>query len=339
MRGSGVFFRPLSSRAIRDQTACGLKKTPDPLALPPSRERSPNSARFWGLLLLLAISCGSLLVAPATISAGDPVQLTHDGRVKFTTLVVPEGQEAWYVEYQTPRLYRLMKVNLKSGAISRLHPDAVTSEFEPAIAADGKSYAYLKLIGALRISVVVRERNGTQQYEIPPGEGLSGLRGPARSADHSTLAWVYPDGALQHIFLTSDSGATRRPFTSGANMNHWPNFSPDGKRIVWGSTRDGNYELYSSDLNGGNLKRLTNSPNQDIRPKFSPDGRRIAFVSHRDLNAEVYVMNADGSQPMRITNNIERDDYPSWHPNGKQLVVVSERDGRHDLYLYDVPSP
>lgn len=273
----------------------------------------------------------------AALSAGEPVQITHDGRAKFTTLVVPEGNEAWYVEYETPRIYRLMRVNLKTGASSRLHPEAVTGEFEPTMAADGKAYAYLKLIGALRISVVVRERNGTQLYEIPPGEGLSGLRGPALSPDHSTLAYVYPDAALQHIHFASNNGSTRRQFTSGANMNHWPCFSPDGKRIVYGSNRDGNYELYSSDLNGNDLKRLTNNPYQDIRPKYSPDGRKIAFVSHRDNNFEIYVMNVDGSNPVRITNDIERDDYPSWHPNGKQLLVVSERDGRHDLYMYDVP--
>lgn len=282
------------------------------------------------VLFVLSFSCSA--------SGTEPKQLTHDGRVKFTTLVVPDGQEVWYVEYETPRAFRLQKLRLSDLVVTRLHPDASTFEFEPTISAEGKSYAYLKAIGLLRISTAVRERKtGGLLYEIPPGEGLSGLRGPALSPDGAILAYVYPDGGSQHIHFATSNGTVRRQFTSGAHMNHWPCFSPDGKRIVYGSNRDGNYELYSCDLNGNDLKRLTNSPYQDIRPKYSPDGRRIAFVSHRDNNFEIYVMNTDGTNPVRITNNIERDDYPSWHPNGKQLVVVSERDGRHDLYLYDVP--
>ena len=348
--GSGREAEVCSLESIQAERASGafvrFHLSPPSPPLPPQGGKGEVRARglatlsrvIWiGKLTCASFLLGLLLLDSGLATAGEPLQLTHDGRAKFTTLVLPEGQEAWYVEYETPRIYRLMKVNLKTGATARLHPEAVTGEFEPAMSADGKAYAYLKLIGALRISVVVRERNGTQLYEIPPGEGLSGLRGPALSPDHATLAYVFPDAALQHIHLATNSGATRRQFTSGANMNHWPNFSPDGKRIVFGSNRDGNYELYSADLNGNDLKRLTNSPYQDIRPKFSPDGRRIAFVSHRDNNFEIYVMNADGSSPVRITHNVERDDYPSWHPNGKQLLVVSERDGRHDLYFYDVP--
>lgn len=267
--------------------------------------------------------------------ANEPIRLTHDGRVKFTTLVTPDGREVWYVEYETPKFFRLMRLRLKDGMTERLHPTATTSEFEPAIAADGEFYAYLKTTGVLRVSAVVRKREGGQEYEIPPGAGFSGLRSPALSPDHATLAYVSADRGNQHIYLATQQGAQRRPFTSGLGINNWPDFSPDGKRIVFSSTRDGNYEIYVGEISGGTPRRLTDHPLQDIRPRFSPDGRRIAFVSHRDGNAEIYVMNADGSGIARLTNNPERDDYPTWHPNGKQLVIVSERDGQHDLYLVE----
>jgi TolB protein len=116
-----------------------------------------------------------------------------------------------------------------------------------------------------------------------------------------------------------------------------PMTNPDGpKQIVFGSTRDGNFELYSMKFDGTDVVRLTENRFQDVRPKFSPDGKHIAFVSTRAGNHEVYIMNSDGSDIRRVTRHEERDDYPVWHPDGRQLVVVSERNGSHDLYLIAV---
>ncbi|MFO1092924.1 MAG: hypothetical protein U0992_06355 [Planctomycetaceae bacterium] len=124
--------------------------------------------------------------------------------------------------------------------------------------------------------------------------------------------------------------------TDSAGNNNWPDFSPDGRQIVFASSRTGNYEICVMNADGANVRQLTDSPLQDIRPRFSPDGQRIAFTSHRDGNAELYVINPDGTGERRITAHDERDDYPAWHPNGKQIVAVCERDGEFDLYLIEV---
>jgi WD40 repeat protein len=278
-----------------------------------------------------------LLCATTAALAGDPQRLTENGRLKFSPFFRHEGREIIFVELTDPTIYRLQKLTLKDGSIQPLHAEANTSEFEPFSAEDGEAYGYLKTRGALSVSLMLRDGQGSVLGEILPEDGFCGYRHPTVSRGKSLLAFSYAEKGMQQIYSSKLNGTERRMLTESQGLNHWPAFSPDGTSIAFGSSRDGNFEIYVMRADGSHVRRLTDHPLQDMRPRFSPDGKRIAFTSHRDGNAEIYVMDADGSNLQRITNHPERDDYAEWHPDGARLVVVSERSGRHDLYLVDVP--
>ncbi len=284
---------------------------------------------------MLQAAIGLALVTMHTGSgySGEPVQLTHDGRLKFSPVFFEQGDSLIYVELATPMLYRLMRLKLDSGTAEPLHPAAKTSEFEPAVSADGKVYAYLKTVGVLRVNLEIQEFGGASLGQVFPGSGFSGTRSPALSPDHANVAYSFGKGGRQQIYVARSDGKEPRTLTDSLGINNWPAYSPDGRDLVFGSSRDGDFEIYRMPSAGGDAIRLTHSPGQDIRPRFSPDGKQIAFTSHRDNNAEIYVMLADGSEPRRITHSPDRDDYPDWHPDGRRLVIVSERQGKHDLYL------
>jgi Tol biopolymer transport system component len=97
----------------------------------------------------------------------------------------------------------------------------------------------------------------------------------------------------------------------------WPVWSPDGKRIAFTSSREGNDDVYVMNPDGSNVKRLTNHPEGDQWPSWSPDGKRIAFQSYRDGNWEIYVMNADGSKQTNVSRNAAADWEPAWSPRRK----------------------
>lgn len=287
--------------------------------------------RAVGIRLLVTFAA-LIAFARATRAAEEPTRLTRDGRLKFSPVVCNGGREIVYVDLVDPTLYRLTRLNLADGSTTPLHADAKTSEFEPAFSADGKTYAYLRTSGVLRVNLVIQEIAGAKLGDIPPGDGFSGMRSPALAPDRACVVYSFHDGNRQQLFETDFAGKSKKPLTDSRGINNWPAFSPDGREIVFGSSRDGDFEIYRMPAAGGEARRLTFSPGQDIRPKFSPDGKQIAFTSHRDGNAEIYVINADGSDPRRLTVSPERDDYCDWYPDGKRLVIVSERDGRHDLY-------
>ncbi len=126
-------------------------------------------------------------------------------------------------------------------------------------------------------------------------------------------------------------------FTNIGDLPTWDNekpvWMPNGKSLVFGTNRDGNWEIYIMDNHGSNQKNLTVSPHNELFPSISPDGSRIAYVSEVDNNYDVWVMNADGSDKKRLTYHEKLDDWPSWIEEGKRIVFDSDRSGSWGIYV------
>jgi dipeptidyl aminopeptidase/acylaminoacyl peptidase len=264
-------------------------------------------------------------------------RLTRDGKLKTDPVFVKMGDDLTlvYAQQASATLVCLMKMRFPDGTPERLHPDATTSECEPTFTPDGRVYAFVQSKANLNLKLSIRDTKQNKEFSFDPGGGFAGMRKPTILADGSRIAFSIPAATGQEIALVNGEGKERKSLTS-IGLNSWPAYSPDGKKIAFGSSRDGDYEIYVMDATGGNLKRLTRSPGMDCRPAWSPDGKRLAFTSNRDGNYEIYVMSAEGTDVRRITKNDERDDYATWHPDGKRLVFVGERSGKSDLYLIEL---
>ncbi len=149
-----------------------------------------------------------------------------------------------------------------------------------------------------------------------------------------------PDVPTFEIYVMDANGGNQRRLTNNPASDYAPSWSPDGKRIVFCSDRDGHVdangwptsEIYVMNADGGNPQNLTENRNNDRSPSWSPDGKRIAFEADRnrergDHNYEIYAMDADGGNPQNLTNNPEEDRSPSWSPDGKRIVFSAVREG------------
>jgi Tol biopolymer transport system component len=76
-------------------------------------------------------------------------------------------------------------------------------------------------------------------------------------------------------------------------FDHAPAFSPDGRRIAFSTTRQGDSEIYAIDVNGRRLQELTFRPTADDDPAWSSDGRFIAFESFENGNFDIWIMRAE----------------------------------------------
>ena len=121
--------------------------------------------------------------------------------------------------------------------------------------------------------------------------------------------------------------------TDNSSVDSSPSWSPNGHRVTFHSSRDGDYEIYVMNSDGSGVVQLTDNSANDSSPSWSPNGRRVTFRSNRDGDYEIYVMNSDGSGVVQLTDNSADDSSPSWAPNGRRVTFHSNRDGDHDIYV------
>jgi Tol biopolymer transport system component len=163
---------------------------------------------------------------------------------------------------------------------------------------------------------------------------------PEPDRSHGYVWPVYPD---YEIYTADRDGKNIRNLTKSPGYDAEATISPDGKKIIFTSERDGDLELYSMDTNGKNIKRLTNEPGYDGGAFFSPDSKMIVYRgSHptspelikrdKDLLAqhlivpltfELWVMNADGSNKRQVTDLGVASFAPFFTPDGKRIIFCT----------------
>jgi TolB protein len=132
--------------------------------------------------------------------------------------------------------------------------------------------------------------------------------------------------------------ATMETPTKGSGQNWLPVFSPDGTRIAFISTRDGNSEIYVMNRDGSNVQRLTNNPAIDSTPTWSPNGAQIAFTSERTGSPQVYIMNVDGSGLRRVSYETYAD-RATWSPAPLNEIAFAARTGPgFDIKILNIAS-
>lgn len=130
--------------------------------------------------------------------------------------------------------------------------------------------------------------DGTGQVRITNNPGQD--EDPVFSPDGSQIAF----DSESEIYLMRPDGSNRVkvPNTGGVVSL---SFTPDGQRMAFGSSRDGNTDVYLVDTDGANLQRLTFGTQTAWYPSVSPDGQQVAFGSFRDWQWGVHLMHIDGT--------------------------------------------
>jgi uncharacterized protein YjdB len=112
-----------------------------------------------------------------------------------------------------------------------------------------------------------------------------------------------------------------------------PAFSPDGSRIAFTSTRDGQPEVYIMDADGNGVSRLTNSPGLDGDASFTADGQAVVFHSQRTGHRQIFVQPITSSDAVQLTQEPADNSQPSMSPDGEVVAFVSNRDGNNHIWL------
>ena len=151
---------------------------------------------------------------------------------------------------------------------------------------------------------------------------------PDRSKYNNRYLW--PIYESFDIFLADTSGKIEKRLTKTNGYDAEGTLSPDGKKMIFTSMRNGDLDLYVMDLKTKKVKQITNELGYDGGAWFSPDGTKIVWrasrpqtdsakADYKDLlkkglvapvQMEVFIANADGSNAKQITHLGNAN----WHP-------------------------
>ena len=112
--------------------------------------------------------------------------------------------------------------------------------------------------------------------------------------------------------------------------------APTTAKIVFGSSRDGNREIYLMNPDGSQQINLTNHRADDVSPVFSPTGEKVLFASDRDRfpgSWDLYLMDADGKNVRLVFEKSNDRIYPTWSPDGKQIAYMRQDLGKWFIYI------
>ena len=135
------------------------------------------------------------------------------------------------------------------------------------------------------------------------------------------------------IYVMDASGGNLRNLTNHDAGDWSPDWSPDGKQIVFLSNRDGGINAYVMDADGQNVRRLTDYPPDGEfadMPDWSPDGKQIAFEWMQAGGSGIYVMNLNGRDvhPVSPPQRGLYKGHADWSPDGTQIVYFAWKDNK-----------
>lgn len=158
--------------------------------------------------------------------------------------------------------------------------------------------------------------------------------------------YIWPLYETFDIFMADLNGKIVKQLTKSKGYDAEATLSPDGKKMIYTSDKDGDIDLYVMDLDKGTEIKVTNTLGYDGGAWFSPDGKKIIWRASRPktdaevkeykellaenlvapTNMEVYVANTDGSNARQVTSYGQANWAPAYMPDSKRIIFASNHE-------------
>jgi Tol biopolymer transport system component/predicted Ser/Thr protein kinase len=304
------------------------------LTTPPSISWSPDG-KWLALAEVEPRGTNGIFLIP--VERGERRRLTSNSTaIDHSPAFSPDGRFLAYASCTGIYSCDVYLVELGPDLLPRGQPRRLTRQDSDIVgvawAADGRSVLCGASLGAGVTSYLWRVPiSGTVKPERLELAGPQ-ARQPAIPRVGHRLAYV--QGGRDADIWKWEAGAAAKNFISSTLIDNNAQFSPDGKRIAFSSSRSGVMEIWVCGSDGSNPVQLTNGLGRHQgTPRWSPESRWIAFDSQdEDGHWDVYVIDAAGGQSRRITPYPSDEFIPNFSRDGKWIYFSSNRGGKFEIW-------
>ena len=179
---------------------------------------------------------------------------------------------------------------------------------------------------------------GIWQVDVNGGAATPLLSGgfdataPAVSPDGMSFAAEHEEHVTNLSEISLDKLEKKEParlFAPSSRQDYSPVYSPDGKRVVFVSTRSGPPELWLADSDGGEIQQLTriNGGGFPFTPSWSSDGKKVVFALREHGQTNLAVSNVQNGAMRQLTFSSDRYVNPVYDADGEYIYFVSNGGG------------
>ena len=259
------------------------------------------------------------------------VLLTPPGPYLATAVSSPDGKYVAFVQGPGFLAQELYVMRMGTSDASRLTSDKALIQ-GLAWTPDSKSIVFASSRTGLQSLWRIPITGGVPATVVAAGDDAATPTIPREGAQLAFVLSRTNTNIWRAPGPTAKSGQPEKLITS-SRQEIDASFSPDGKRIAFGSSRSGALELWLCNSDGSNPVQVTSlaAPSTGT-PRWSPDGKQIAFDSVQQGHSDIFLISAEGGSPRRLTEGTSQNDIPSWSRDGRWVYFHSSRSGTGEIW-------
>ena len=176
-----------------------------------------------------------------------------------------------------------------------------------------------------------RPERRIEPVALPTGEHATML---ASARDRLVYAREQRDTNIWRVPLPSSASSQKpTPLIASTFDDHNPDFSADGTRVTFTSTRSGTEEIWIANADGSAATQMTSFGGANTsNSRWSRDGRTILFNSRRSGSADLYLLDVATRSVKRVTDDPSDEYEPRWSRDGNWIYFVSTRGARPEVW-------
>jgi len=244
----------------------------------------------------------------------------------------PDGRTLAFFRWTAYASSDLYVLNLSRDLRAVAEPKRLTfgnwGAASPAWTVDGSFLVFSAMSGADSSLWRVNALGASKPQRLATLSGYVAYPAIPRSGNRLAYVEIGFHTGIWRIEIPAPGAKAKPPekFIASTRNDIYPQFSPDGSKVAFGSDRSGSWEIWTCDADGSNPVQLTSLGAPNIGPyDWSPDSSRLTFGANIEGHFEVYVINASGGNPRRMTSSSYSAN-PSWSKDGHWILFDSTKE-------------